>query len=135
MPAQLVKYVQRSLPWAAPRAAVMVGKSPDALHKIFQILRSQTGHDFSFYKKNTICRRIERRMNVHQIEDASTYLRFLQQNPQEVGTLFNELLIGVTNFSAIVRRSTPLAANGSPNCSRANPRNIPCACGSPAAPR
>jgi len=69
MPAQLVTYVQRSLPWAAPRAAVMVGKSPDALHKIFQILRSQTGHDFSFYKKNTICRRIERRMNVHQIED------------------------------------------------------------------
>ena len=98
MPAQLVNYVQRSLPSAAPRDAALVGKSPDTLHKIFQILRSQTGHDFSLYKKNTICRRIERRMNVHQIEDASTYLRFLQQNPQEVGMLFKELLIGVTNF-------------------------------------
>jgi two-component system CheB/CheR fusion protein len=98
MPAQLVTYVQRSLPWAAPRAAVMVGKSPDALYNIFKVLRSQTGHDFTLYKKNTICRRIERRMNVHQIDGASTYLRFLQQNPQEVGMLFKELLIGVTNF-------------------------------------
>src|SRR5204863_1234043 len=58
MPAQLVNYVQRSLPWAGPRAAVMVGKSPDALHKVFQVLRSQTGHDLSLYKKHTICRRI-----------------------------------------------------------------------------
>ncbi|PYK97966.1 MAG: hypothetical protein DME19_14335 [Verrucomicrobia bacterium] len=93
MPAQLVNYIQRSLPSTA-----MVGRTPDALHKVFQILRNQTGHDFSHYKKNTICRRIERRMNVHQIEDASTYLRFLHQNPQEVGMLFKELLIGVTNF-------------------------------------
>jgi two-component system CheB/CheR fusion protein len=98
MPAQLIRYVQRAHPWNAPRPAAMVGKAPDTLHKIFNVLRTQTGHDFSLYKKNTICRRIERRMNVHQIEDASTYLRFLQQNPQEAGMLFKELLIGVTNF-------------------------------------
>src|SRR5262249_31949947 len=67
MPAQLVNYVQRSLPWAGPGAAAIMGKASGTLHKIFQILRTQTGHDFSFYKKNTICRRIERRMNVHQI--------------------------------------------------------------------
>ncbi|HKS35629.1 MAG TPA: chemotaxis protein CheB, partial [Verrucomicrobiae bacterium] len=98
MPAQLVNYVRRSTTGSGTRAASMVGRAPDALHKIFQILRTQTGHDFSLYKRNTICRRIERRMHVHQIEDASTYLRFLQQNPQEAGALFKELLIGVTNF-------------------------------------
>src|SRR5437660_11810161 len=96
MPAQLVNYVQRSLPSAAPRDAALVGKSPDTSHKIFQILRSQTGHDFSLYKKNTICLPIERRRNVHQIEDAATYLRFLQQHPHGVGMLSNELSIVVT---------------------------------------
>jgi two-component system CheB/CheR fusion protein len=41
-------------------------------------LRSQTAHDFSLYKKNTICRRIERRMTVHQINDINEYARYLQ---------------------------------------------------------
>ncbi|MBI4660506.1 MAG: PAS domain-containing protein [Verrucomicrobia bacterium] len=98
MPGQLVRYAQRSFPWSAVRPVTLVDKAPDTLQKIFYVLRTQTGHDFSLYKRNTICRRIERRMNVHQIENAGAYLRFLQQNPQEVGLLFKELLIGVTNF-------------------------------------
>ena len=69
-----------------------------ALVRIFALLRSHTGHDFSFYKKNTIYRRIERRMNVHQIGQLSKYAKFLQENPGELGLLFRELLIGVTDF-------------------------------------
>jgi two-component system CheB/CheR fusion protein len=68
------------------------------LNPIFLLLRSQTGHDFSYYKRNTISRRIERRMNVHQIRDVAQYTRYLKQNPQEVEMLFKELLIGVTSF-------------------------------------
>ena len=68
------------------------------LNPIFLLLRSQTGHDFSCYKRNTIRRRIERRMNLHQIRDVTQYTRYLQQNPQEVEMLFKELLIGVTSF-------------------------------------
>lgn len=68
------------------------------LDKIINLLRDQTGHDFSMYKKNTLFRRIERRKEVHQIEKINAYVRFLQENPNEVDILFKELLIGVTSF-------------------------------------
>jgi len=68
------------------------------LQKIYVVLREQTNHDFSLYKKNTICRRIERRMSVHQISEISAYIRYLQESPQETNILFKELLIGVTSF-------------------------------------
>lgn len=68
------------------------------LNKIFVLLRDRTGNDFSLYKENTIQRRIERRMNVHQIENLRQYLRFVLANPHELDALFQELLIGVTSF-------------------------------------
>jgi len=68
------------------------------IEKIIFLLRSQTGHDFSLYKRNTMFRRIERRLNVHQITKIDSYVRFLQENPKELEILFKELLIGVTNF-------------------------------------
>ena len=73
-------------------------KDTSNLDKIIILLRAQTGHDFSLYKKNTLFRRIERRMNVHQIDKIHNYVRFLQENPTELDILFKELLIGVTNF-------------------------------------
>lgn len=66
--------------------------------KILILLRSKTGHDFSMYKKNTLDRRIERRMSIHKLVKISAYVRYLQENPQELELLFKELLIGVTNF-------------------------------------
>ncbi len=69
-----------------------------SLEKIIILLRIQTGNDFSLYKKNTMYRRIERRMGIHKIEKIAIYVRFLQENPKEVDILFKELLIGVTNF-------------------------------------
>jgi chemotaxis methyl-accepting protein methylase len=69
-----------------------------ALEKVVILLRGQTGHDFSLYKKTTVYRRIERRMGLHQIDKIANYVRFLQENPQEVELLFRELLIGVTSF-------------------------------------
>jgi two-component system CheB/CheR fusion protein len=68
------------------------------LDKIVILLREQSGHDFSLYKKNTLFRRIERRKGIHQIEKIQNYVRFLQENPKEVEILFKELLIGVTSF-------------------------------------
>jgi len=69
-----------------------------SLRKIFILLRDRTGNDFSLYKENTIHRRLERRMNVHQIENLKQYLRFMLANPHELDALFQELLIGVTSF-------------------------------------
>ena len=69
-----------------------------SLEKIIILLRIQTGNDFSQYKKNTLYRRIERRMSIHQISKIASYVRYLQENPAELDILFKELLIGVTNF-------------------------------------
>ncbi len=75
------------------------GKSnKSALEKIIILLRTHTGNDFSLYKKNTVYRRIERRMSVHKIDEINSYVHFLQENPKEVHILFKELLIGVTGF-------------------------------------
>ncbi len=73
-------------------------KGNSALEKIIILLRTHTGNDFSLYKKNTIHRRIERRMGIHKIDELFSYVRFLQENPKEVHILFKELMIGVTNF-------------------------------------
>ena len=62
------------------------------------LLRTRTGQDFSPYKKQTVYRRIERRMGIHQIDRIASYARYLQENPQEVDLLSKELLIGVTSF-------------------------------------
>jgi two-component system, chemotaxis family, CheB/CheR fusion protein len=70
----------------------------DWLSKIFAILRTQIGHDFSLYKGNTLLRRINRRMELNQIAYHEQYVRYLRQNPAEIQALFRELLIGVTNF-------------------------------------
>jgi len=73
-------------------------KNKSALDKIFILLRAQTGNDFSLYKKNTVYRRIERRMGIHKINEIYSYVHFLQENPKEVHILFKELMIGVTSF-------------------------------------
>lgn len=73
-------------------------KDKSSLDKIIILLRTYTGNDFSLYKKNTVYRRIERRMGVHRIEKIASYVHFLQENPKEANILFKELMIGVTNF-------------------------------------
>ncbi len=73
-------------------------KSKSNLDKIIILLREQSGHDFSLYKKSTLFRRIERRKGVHQIDKLQHYVLYLQDNPKEVEILFKELLIGVTSF-------------------------------------
>jgi two-component system CheB/CheR fusion protein len=96
MPDQLIKYVKSSFPpssVSAPRA-----DSSAVMQKIFLQLRHYTGHDFSLYKTNTTSRRVERRMNVHHINNLPLYLKYLKENQQEAQTLFKELLIGVTAF-------------------------------------
>ena len=70
----------------------------DALNKIFVLLRSRTGNDFTYYKHTTIRRRIKRRMVLHQIERMEDYVKYLQQQPGEVDALFQDILINVTSF-------------------------------------
>jgi len=97
LPARISAYL-RHTPLIARPGLATEDKTQSGLEKVVILLRSHTGHDFSLYKKTTIYRRIERRMGIHQIDKIATYVRFLQENPQEVDSLFRELLIGVTSF-------------------------------------
>jgi len=98
MPAQLIAYVTHAFGRPPRRADTTPSKAENVLRKILLLVRAQTGHDFSQYKPNTIHRRIERRMAVHQIETIDEYLKYLQQAPAEVEELFRDFLIRVTNF-------------------------------------
>jgi two-component system, chemotaxis family, CheB/CheR fusion protein len=97
LPDRIIDYFRHTTP-SAPSEQKPEAEAQSGLAKIVILLRERTGNDFSLYKKNTLYRRIERRMGLHQIHQMAAYVRYLQENPQEVELLFKELLIGVTNF-------------------------------------
>lgn len=70
----------------------------DALSRIFSLLRAATRVDFTHYKHTTIKRRIFRRMALYRLEQLTDYLGYLQENPEEVQALYQEILINVTHF-------------------------------------
>jgi len=69
-----------------------------AMRDVLTFLRTQTGRDFSYYKRATILRRIARRMQVNGIDDLPSYLTFMRTHPGEAGALLQDLFISVTNF-------------------------------------
>jgi two-component system CheB/CheR fusion protein len=84
----------------AAKAGKGDGESAEARarNEICAILRNQIGHDFSGYKPKTFTRRVQRRMQVLQADTMDAYVECLRQDPKEVGRLFRDLLINVTNF-------------------------------------
>ena len=70
----------------------------ETLSHIYTILKNASGIDFTYYKRSTILRRIERRMLVTHTPSLSEFARLLGDNAEEVQILAKEILIGVTNF-------------------------------------
>ncbi|MDR3498781.1 MAG: chemotaxis protein CheB [Parvibaculum sp.] len=72
----------------------------DFLPEVVDLLRRETSHDFTLYKRGTLRRRIERRMSMTagNIGDMGRYLEFLHNDPVELGLLAQDLLINVTAF-------------------------------------
>jgi hypothetical protein len=74
MPAKLLDYQRHLLKVASKKAGD--GTRFDAgehLAKISSLLRARVGHDFSKYKDKTMVRRIQRRMQVLQIDTVPAY--------------------------------------------------------------
>jgi two-component system CheB/CheR fusion protein len=110
MPNALIQYCRG--PFLQRRAKAPAIQLPEsAIHSILERLRFHTGHDFTVYKKNTMARRIERRMNVHCIKEPGKYSRFLKENSKELDALFQELLISVTSFFRDTKSFEFLAEN------------------------
>jgi two-component system CheB/CheR fusion protein len=68
------------------------------LQKILTRLYTATGHDFSNYKRPTVLRRLERRLQLHAIGTLADYLQLLREDEDEVQRLYKDLLISVTSF-------------------------------------
>ena len=66
--------------------------------EVYALLAAHSGHDFSGYKTKTFLRRMQRRMQVRQQHSAAAYVELMKREPQEVASLFRDLLINVTNF-------------------------------------
>jgi two-component system CheB/CheR fusion protein len=104
-PAQIAEELLRitGQPLTAEQFAVIdreeAGHPTEAqLARIFAMLRSSSGVDFAHYKFPTIRRRLHRRMVLRKVETIDEYLHLLQRNPQEVHSLYQDILIHVTRF-------------------------------------
>ncbi len=99
MPARIVSYRDHL-------GEVADGKDEDGVRRdaashltvILQALRARTGHDFSEYKEKTLVRRLQRRMQVLQVETPEAYIERLHEKPEELDALLREMLISVTQF-------------------------------------
>lgn len=99
MPAKLAGYFQRVTEIGDKKGPDGVRQdAADYLAQICAVLRARTGHDFSGYKDKTVVRRVQRRMQVLQIDEVPAFLERLRKEPREVDLLLQDLLIGVTNF-------------------------------------
>ncbi|MGE0824846.1 MAG: CheR family methyltransferase [Candidatus Binatia bacterium] len=125
MPRQLLSFVQGPYLQAPAVPTASVGVTPEVMRQVCVLLRSRTRQDFSVYKTRPLERRIERRMNVHQIRTAEKYLRFLYEHPYELDLLFQELLIGVTNFFRDPQAFAFLADHALPDLLAAHPDTQP----------
>jgi two-component system CheB/CheR fusion protein len=99
IPARIVAYAEnRGDVGVATDAADDELTNEQALREVFTHLRARTGHDFAHYKRGTVLRRIERRINVRELSDLQAYARFVATHPDEADALLKDLLISVTNF-------------------------------------
>ncbi|MEO7530926.1 MAG: chemotaxis protein CheB, partial [Sediminibacterium sp.] len=68
------------------------------IKEILGILFQHCSVDFTYYKQNTIQRRILRRMVMNKQPDLGGYLSFLRSDKAEQAALFQDMLIPVTEF-------------------------------------
>lgn len=82
---------------AAPEPPLSAGDAA-ALAEILVVVREALGVDFTQYKSPTFERRLARRMALRRVDGRAEYLSLLRTDPNEVRSLYEEVLIHVTSF-------------------------------------
>lgn len=98
MPGQLVSFAKHPFATRGARQDAHIPEGSTHLERISLRLKDATGIDFAHYKHATLARRIERRMNISQLQDIGEYVQYLQQSHAEAESLGKDLLISVTKF-------------------------------------
>lgn len=91
MPQALVRHATQL---SAPAADL----APEDLSQILLLLQTQLKRDFHGYRKNTLLRRVKRRMALCRIDRVAGYVEYLRTHPDEVQALGKDFSIGVTAF-------------------------------------
>ncbi|MDV7395645.1 chemotaxis protein CheB, partial [Arthrospira platensis SPKY1] len=73
MPEALILFIKHPFIKQNLGSENVLSQNIDELSKVALILRDHTGVDFSFYKENTIIRRLERRININRFTSLSEY--------------------------------------------------------------
>jgi two-component system CheB/CheR fusion protein len=126
-PRQIARELQRIAhhPYTRPEEP-QTGSPPvvetDPIVEILGLLRPRTGVDFTHYKQTTIRRRILRRMALRSLQDPREYLALLRSDDAEVQSLYQDLLIRVTQFfrdpeafEALKQKVFPAIVDGRPS--------------------
>ncbi|MEL7198209.1 MAG: CheR family methyltransferase [Pseudomonadota bacterium] len=72
--------------------------SEQVMREIFTIIKQQLGMDFSGYKRSTLLRRLNRRLQVLEFTDVESYIKQLSNDENEQLALARDFLINVTSF-------------------------------------
>lgn len=70
----------------------------ERLPEICDLLQQATGHDFRHYRQAFVARRVERRMGFTHVLNLQDYLELIRAHSDELQLLFQDLLVGVTQF-------------------------------------
>lgn len=98
MPEELLNYIKHPLVRKGETNESIMSKNIDTLTKIILMLRDYCEIDFSYYKQNTMIRRLERRVSINRFNTLEEYMVFFSESNKEKEILYRELLIGVTRF-------------------------------------
>jgi two-component system CheB/CheR fusion protein len=92
---ELVRLAQHSRTGTAPPGE---RGQREHLNRLFALVSAMSGIDFSQYKLSTIHRRIQRRMAMVGIESLAAYVDRLEEDQEELQSLYQDFLIRVTRF-------------------------------------
>jgi two-component system CheB/CheR fusion protein len=103
-PRDIARELQRIAghPYTRQEELVLLNNTPvteaDPISDILSLVRQRTSVDFTNYKQATIRRRILRRMALRNLQSPNDYFSLLRSEDPEVTSLYEDLLIRVTQF-------------------------------------
>ncbi len=91
--------------------------------RLLTYIRQNRGFDFTGYKRSTLVRRVTKRIQALNIDNFIDYMDYLEVDPEEFHSLFNTILINVTDFFRDVSAWDHLGNQVIPNIIKSKKKN------------
>ena len=98
MPAAISRFLEFSTNTGTKLRKAVIAEVMDCEKRILQLLHRKFSIDFDHYKRGMFGRRVERRMALSDVSGIEAYVDRLESDPDELKLLYDDLLIGVTEF-------------------------------------